>query len=189
MDDTSHNTKTVFTPRTLRGLRPHPLGRIAPGPSLAGLALLVVFLSGCATQLTLKDREKERQENARESVLDAIEQGFQASDKAQKNTISNNAHRFLARQNPALCDCPEFELYLEGRWVRHHMIWPGDLPPILPQDGLLELTGTLKDSTTTFENQHTYRAFEIFFWRNIPSTSITEALENLTLVQGSSNLK
>lgn len=90
----------------------------------------LAILSGCGGSVSTVEVDSPL--GAVQRAGGRVDQGVLRGDRAQAQTLREEHRRLLARYNPPQCDCPPFEVWVRGRWVRH-WLWDAGRPDIAVQ--------------------------------------------------------
>ncbi len=83
--------------------------------------LLLVVVPGCATTANVNEAQPTDSSLSLTMARSQVTGAIAASSRAQQASVLENDTTILARFNDTPCDCPPFELLIEGRWQRHHL--------------------------------------------------------------------
>jgi hypothetical protein len=144
------------------------------------LVFLAVSALGCAgkgaVEVAAPPLVERRQE---EALAEGVEQvGVAQELAAQEQAVAplRGPRWFVARYNRAPCDCPAYELWLRGAWVRHY---PGEVGRLPQGEGLFLVKASLRVTRIKALNNNVYDSFEIQEVAPGGDASLAEALARM----------
>ena len=161
-------------------------------PRLVSLWLPLVLSACASTAPGLPAENVVLATNVLRSAEEDVAGAVRLANKSQKTVVTEIGMVVVGRHNRARCECPEFELLLEGRWTRVYWRTPeegADLPLMLQNvdssgTTLLLVRARLTGELRTAPNDNEYGVAEVTEVRDIGSMSTTDAMR-LVLTGGS----